>query len=49
MYDDKIELCYMNTDICIVSVETEDFYKDISNELINGLILVIIVKISIDH
>ena len=31
MYGDKIKLCYMDTDSFIIYVETEDFYKDISN------------------
>ena len=30
-YDTNIGLCYMNTDNFIFHVETEDFYKDISN------------------
>ena len=33
MYKDKIELCYMDTDSFIIYVETEDFYKDISNDV----------------
>ena len=33
MYNDKIELCYMDTDSFIVYVETDDFYKDISNDI----------------
>ena len=33
MYGDKIELCYMDTDSFIIYVETEDFYKDISNHV----------------
>ena len=32
-YDDKIKLCYMDTDSFIIYVETEDFYKDISNDV----------------
>ena len=31
MYNDKVELCYMDTDSFIIYVETDDFYKDISN------------------
>ena len=33
MYKDKIELCYMDTDSFIICVETDDFYKDISNDV----------------
>ena len=33
MYNDKIELCYMDTDSFIIYVETEDFCKDISKDL----------------
>ena len=33
LYIDKIELCYMDTDSFIIYVETEDFYKDISNDV----------------
>ena len=30
-YNDKIELCYMDTDRFIIYVETDDFYSDFSN------------------
>ena len=30
---DKLKLCYMDTDSFIYSIETEDFYKDIANEV----------------
>ena len=33
MYNDKVELCYMDTDSFIIYVETDDFYKDISNDV----------------
>ena len=32
-YNDKIELCYMDTDSFIMYVETDDFYSDISNDV----------------
>ena len=32
-YKDKVKLCYMDTDSFIMHVETEDFYKDISNDV----------------
>ena len=34
-YDNNIGLCYMDTDSFIFHVETEDFYKDISNDVDN--------------
>ena len=33
LYDDKIKLCYMDTDSFIIYVQTDDFYKDISNDV----------------
>ena len=30
---DKLKLCYMDTDSFIYSIETEDFYKDIANDI----------------
>ena len=33
-YGDKVKLCYMDTDSFIFYVETDDFYKDISNDVI---------------
>ena len=33
MYNDKIELCYMDTDSFIMYVETDDFYSDVSNDV----------------
>ena len=32
-YKDKIKLCYMDTDIFIVHIETEEFYMDIANDV----------------
>ena len=34
-YDNNIELRYMDTDSFIFHIETEDFYKDISNDVDN--------------
>ena len=31
-YNDKIKLCYMDTDSFIMSIKTNDFYKDITND-----------------
>ena len=32
-YDDNIKLCYMDTDSFIINIKTEDFYKDIANDV----------------
>ena len=32
-YDDKIQLCYMDPDSFIIHLQTEDFYKDIANDV----------------
>ena len=32
-HDDKLKLCYMDTDLLIYSIETKDFYKDIANDV----------------
>ena len=31
--DDKLKLCYMDTDSLIYSIKTEDFYKDIADDI----------------
>ena len=33
-YRDKVKLCYIDTDSFVTYVETEDFYKDIANDVI---------------
>ena len=33
MYSNCIKLCYMDTDSLIIEIQTEDFYKDISNDI----------------
>ena len=33
MYDENVKLCYMDTDSFIIYVKTDDFYKDISNDI----------------
>ena len=33
MYDDKIRLCYTDTDSFIMHIKTDDFYKDISADV----------------
>ena len=32
-YSDNIRLCYIDTDSFVMDVETDDFYKDISNDV----------------
>ena len=32
-YDDRIRLCYMDTDGFIMHIKTEDFYKDIADDV----------------
>ena len=32
-YSDKVKLCYMDTDSFVIFVKTEDFYKDIANDV----------------
>ena len=32
-YQEKAKLCYMNTDSFIIHIETEDFYKDIAEDI----------------
>ena len=46
-YGDNKKLCYMDTDSFIMHIKTEDFYKDIANDVENDLIHQIMK--SIDH
>ena len=32
-YQDKAKLCYMDTDSFVIHIKTEDFYKDIANDV----------------
>ena len=32
-YDDNVKLCYMDTDSFIMHIKTEDFYKDIADDV----------------
>ena len=34
-YNDNVKLCYMDTDSFIMNIKTEDFYKDIPNDVEN--------------
>ena len=48
-YEDKVKLCYMVTDSFIMHIETEDFYRDIADDVDKGLILLNMIKMIIDH
>ena len=45
--DDKLTPCYMDTDSLIYNIETEDFYKDIADDVELGLILVVMFLIDL--
>ena len=32
-YGNDVKLCYMDTDSFVMNIKTEDFYKDIANDL----------------
>ena len=32
-YNDKVKLCYMDTDSFIIDIKTDDFYEDIANDV----------------
>ena len=32
-YGDNVKLCYMDTDSFIMHIQTQDFYKDIANDV----------------
>ena len=49
MYRDKARLCYTDTDSFIIHIKTEDFTKILVMILINGLILIILIKMIINH
>ena len=34
-YNNDVKLCYMHTDSFIMNIKTNDFYKDISNDVEN--------------
>ena len=37
--NDNVKLCYMDTDSFVMSIKTNDFYKDISNDVVKDLII----------
>ena len=32
-YNDNVKLCYMDNDIFVINIKTNDFYKDIANDV----------------
>ena len=32
-YDDNVKLCYIDNDSFMMNIETEDFYKDVANDV----------------
>ena len=42
-YNDNVKLCYMDTDSFIMNIKTNDFYKDIANDI--GLKIGLILQI----
>ena len=43
-YKEKARLCYIDTDSFVIRIKTEDFYKDIANDVENGFIHQIMMK-----
>ena len=43
-YGDKARLCYMDTDSFVMNIKTEDFYKDIANDVERWFDTSIIIK-----
>ena len=48
-YGDNVRLCYTDTDSFVIHVKTEDFYKDITDDVVNALTHLNMIKIIIDH
>ena len=48
-YGEKAKLCYMDTDSFIMFIETEDFYKDVSNDVKERFVLLNIIKLTKDY
>ena len=48
-YWDRAKLCYMNTEIFVIHIKTEDFYEDIAMTLRSGLTHLIIINMIIEH
>ena len=48
-YQVNAKLCYMDTDSFIIPIKTEDFYKDVADDVENGLTHLTIVKMIKHH
>ena len=48
-YQDKAKLCYMDIDSFIIYTKTEDFYKDIANDVEKWLTHLTMMKMIKDH
>ena len=49
MYSDKAKLCYTDTDSLVIHIKTDDFCKDIANDVERLFDIRIIIKKIIDH
>ena len=49
MYGEKAPLCYMHADSFVILIQTEDFFKILLIQLMNGLILVNTIQMVTDH
>ena len=47
-YQEKAKLCYMDTDSFIIHIETEDFYKDIAQDINKWLMALVMIKMITD-
>ena len=43
-YGDRVKVCYTDTDSFIINIKPEDVFEDISNDVENGLIRLIMTK-----
>ena len=48
MYQDRVNLCYMDTDSFILQIQTDDFLKILIQMQIHGLIHLIMIKMIMD-
>ena len=48
-FGNRGRLCYTDTDSFIIYIKTKDFFEDIYNMLIDGLIHLTMIKIIKDH
>ena len=50
-YSDKAKLCYIDTDSFVIHIKTEDFYKDVANDVEKwfDISCLIMIKMMKDH